>query len=323
MDNGLFIAIAAFVMLFVVSCTKRSPYQEEIPLHFPVIKYPKDNLPTKERITLGKQLFFETALSADSTLSCASCHKVEFALADNVSISPGVAGRLGKRNAPSLFNVGYLKLINKDGGVTKLGLQAMVPLEDENEMGIRIQDAVQRLNENSNYVDLSKQAYGRDPDAFVITRALAAYVRTLISGDSPYDSFIQGDTSALNKSEQNGMALFFSDRLKCGNCHSGFNLTDNTFQNNGLYNEYEDRGRALVTLQDNDIGKFRVPSLRNVGFTAPYMHDGSIASLEDVLDHYSSGGKGHVNQNADIQGFEITIEEREDLLLFLQTFSGE
>jgi len=309
-------------MVTWLSCSQVKHVYPTVPDYFGDINYPEDNLPTASRLTLGKQLFFEKALSIDSTLSCNSCHLHEYALADNLPISLGVDDRLGKRNTPSLYNAGYLDLINKDGGVSHIDLQAMVPIEDENEMGISILKVADRLNANLNYVDLSYQAYNRAPDAYAVTRALATYVRSLVSSDSPYDRYLNGDKTALTTDQEAGRVLFYSDRLKCGSCHSGFNLTDNSFQNNGLYKEYSDLGRALITQDKKDIGKFRVPSLRNASLTAPYMHDGSLDDMEAVIDHYASGGSCHINQSADVIGFEITLEERSQLISFLEGLTG-
>ena len=297
-------------------------YQLAIPVGFPEPKIPANNQLTKARVELGKKLFYEPLLSLDSTITCASCHILSKGMADNLPISPGVHGANGFRNPPTLTNVAYLDLINKDGGVVKLGLQALVPIEDHDEMNVSIREVSRRLNEDSIYVKMAQRAYGRRPDPFVISRALAAFQRTLISGNSRYDQFhFQNKKDVLTASEKRGMELFFSERLNCAACHSGFNFTDNSFRNNGLYAEYEDKGRQRVTSKEEDNGLFRVPTLRNVELTFPYMHDGSVATLSEVIDHYASGGVGHRNQSNLVSGFEITKSEKMDVIAFFKTLT--
>lgn len=298
------------------------PYPLIIPQGFPEPVMPADNQLTISRVALGKKLFYEPLLSLDSTLTCASCHILSKGLADNIAISPGVGGRRGFRNPPTLANVAYLTRINKDGGVVKLGLQALVPIEDEDEMHLPIREASSRLAEHPAYVELAQQAYGRDPDPYVISRALAAFERTMISGNAPYDQYtFQNKKEALTITELRGKDLFFSDKTNCSQCHSGFNFTDNSFKNNGLYLDYKDFGRMRVTSLEEDKGVFRVPTLRNIGLTFPYMHDGSVASLEDVLDHYTSGGLQHPNQSSLVRPFQLSTTERADLIAFLHTLT--
>ena len=304
------------------SCQSDTYPQPSLPSYFPAIMYPSDNEPTKSRVALGELLFFDKSLSLDSSISCGSCHLPERAFTDGQVLSPGVNGRLGKRNTPSLLNVGYLNLINKDGGVRKLDLQALVPIEDENEMAIPILDLSARLVKNQYYQDLSRKAYDQDIGPFTITRALASFVRTLYSFDSPYDRYLQGDSAAMTDAAKRGLALFESKALNCQACHGGFNFTNNEFENNGLYDDYKDLGRALITLDSSDQGKFRVPSLRNVAITAPYMHDGSVPTLDSVIMHYEQLSimpkKG---QSEKLNSFSLTKEERLDLISFLRALT--
>lgn len=318
-----------FAFLFLVSCEKENTsalpeevYSLEIPAGFPEPVIPENNQLTRSRVELGRQLFYDPILSVDTSISCASCHKQELAFADDVPISPGVEGRLGIRNSPTLANVAWLSVINKDGGVPKLDLQPMVPIEDVNEMDLHPLEAADRLNEDPAYREKFLAAYGKPAEPFTITRALGAFMRTLISGNSPYDQYaFQGDESALSDQQIRGKALFFSDRTQCRNCHAGFNFTDDRFRNNGLYLEYEDTGRRRVTADSADIGLFRVPSLRNVALTAPYMHDGSLSTLEEVIEHYNSGGKGHFNQSPLIRPLGLSPQERADLISFLESLT--
>lgn len=312
----------SFSLLFLLlhSCSK--PYELEIPKGFEAPTFPKDNSLTEERVALGKKLFYDPILSRDSTISCNSCHKQVFAFADPRPISPGIEGRLGKRNAMSLVNVAYSKKMNRDGGVPKLDLQAIVPIETEEEMDFTAHEIAERLKRIPEYQNLFTKAYDRGPDAFTITRALGAFQRTLISGNSPYDQAeFRGNKNALTASAQRGKALFFSERLNCTKCHSGFNFSSGEFANNGLYENYADNGRKDVTLADKDIGLFKIPTLRNIELTAPYMHDGSLATLQEVLEHYNSGGKVHPNKSKDIKALNLSAAEKKDLIAFLKALT--
>ncbi len=307
-----------------VSPMDLKPYDLYLPNGFPMPDFPDDNELTKARVALGKKLFYDPILSRDSSLSCASCHKPALAFADNVAISPGVEGRLGLRNSPTLGNVAYLTLINKDGGVPKLDFQPLVPIEDENEMDLHPLVAAERLNAHPDYPVLFLKAYDRDAHPFTITRALGAFMRILISGNSPYDQYTyQGNESALSAAQVRGKDLFFSERLSCGNCHTGFNFTNNQFENNGLYEDYEDDGRQRVTGLPEDDGKFRIPTLRNIEKTAPYMHDGSLSTLEAVVDHYNAGGSGHHNKSPLIKPLNLSAQEQSDLIAFLKSLTDE
>jgi cytochrome c peroxidase len=317
--------IFLFIIILAIACKKESnTLQEvrlEIPDGFPTPEIPENNPITQSKINLGKRLFYDTALSIDSTIACGSCHKQEFAFADNKSISPGIEGKLGFRNAPSLANVTFVKHFNKDGGVPTLDFQALVPIEDEFEMGITIQDLAKRLNEDPTYKSSFENNFGDIATAFTITRALAAFQRTMISGNSKYDKVMRGEAT-FSAQEQRGYDLFTGEKAKCSTCHSGFNFTNGEFINNGLYLDYsKDTGRQRVTIDSADIGKFRVPSLRNVELTAPYMHDGSLANLEDVIAHYKSGGQPHPNKSPILQPIVLNGSETADLLIFLKTLT--
>jgi cytochrome c peroxidase len=311
-------------LVTLLSCQDKRPYHLELPVHFPDITVPEDNQITHTRVALGAKLFFDPILSLDSSLACTSCHLPDLAFTDGKAISLGIEGRPGKRNAPSLLNVAYLDKVNKDGGVKTLDLQALVPIEDENEMGISILKLSERLNLMPQYVSMAEQAYGRKPDAFVVTRALASFLRTLYSGNSPYDRWLNGDSLALTKTQQEGLALFESKKLNCTACHGGFNFTNNTFENNGLYGEYEDIGRALITMDSSDTGKFRVPSLRNVAITAPYMHDGSLTDLTSVIDHYMSiQTESRPLKSPLLYPFHLNAQEKEALISFLEALTDD
>lgn len=318
---GLQAGLSLICLLPFTGCQEK-PIDLAIPDGFPAPEFPENNVPNRLRVQLGEKLFFDRNLSLDSTVSCSSCHLPERAFTDGLALSPGIQGRLGKRNTPSILNAAYLDLINKDGGVKNLDLQALVPIEDENEMGIPILHLATRLSKDPEYVNQAQAAYEQPPNPFVITRALASFVRTLYSGDSPYDRYVRGDSAALSPAAQQGKSLFESEHLNCTACHSGFNFTNNAFENNGLYTDYRDIGRALITLNPADTGKFRVPSLRNVGVTAPYMHDGSLVTLEDVIDHYEKAGqKATALQSDKIRAFTLSVDERKALIAFLNSLT--
>ena len=311
-----------FLTLLFISCGKERAnqnqfFQLDIPQGFPDPIIPEDNQLTYERIELGKRLFYDPILSKDETISCESCHKQEYAFADNVAISEGVEGRLGFRNSMSLANMAYQEVLMREGGVPTLEMQVLVPIQDHNEMDFNILSVAEKLNLDSTYVNASIRAYKRIPDAFVITRALASFQRTMLSGNSDYDRHL------LDEKEQNGKELFFSDELACSSCHGTFLFTNQTIENNGLYEVYEDSGKYRLTHLQDDIGKFKVPSLRNIEITAPYMHNGSISTLEEVIEHYASGGKNHFNKSELITGFSITDDEKDNLIHFLKSLTDE
>ena len=296
----------------------------EIPIGFPSMEHPADNKFNIPRWELGKRLFYEVNLSSDRSVSCASCHKPNLAFSDDETFSFGVSERIGTRNSPSLANIGYHPYLTREGGVPTLEMQVLVPIQEHNEFDFNILLVAERLKEDPNYVQMSLEAYGREPDAFVITRALACFERSLISGLSPYDLFSNyGREQAISESAKRGLDLFFSSRTNCSSCHSGFNFTNYEFENNGLYEQYSDEGRFRLTLDSSDIALFKVPSLRNIELSAPYMHDGSISTIEEVITHYQNGGKNHTNKSSLISPLDLTNEEQRDLKAFLLSLTDD
>jgi cytochrome c peroxidase len=294
------------------------------PEGFPEIPFPEDNFFSDARWLLGRKLFYDPIMSVDSSISCASCHMAQFAFSDTVAMSLGAGKALGTRNAPTLTNVAYNPYFTRDGGVPTLEMQILVPIQEHNEFNFNILLIAERMLDDSSYVLMSKEAYGRNPDHYVITRALGCFERTLISGNSPYDQFhFQEKKRALNEKEVNGMNLFFSERIGCTNCHSGFNFTDYSFKNNGLYITYQDSGRRRLTDNELDRAMFKVPTLRNVGPTAPYMHDGSIKTLQQVIEHYNVGGLPHKNKSDLIKPLNLDELEKEQLVAFLHTLTDK
>lgn len=275
---------------------------------------------TYARIDLGRRLFYETALSLDSTISCASCHLPEAAFSDHNPISVGINGNIGNRNVPTLANIGYHPYFFAEGGSPSLEMQMIGPICSDSEMGFNTQLLVERLAGDKYYDSLAQIAYSRNMDLFVLTRAVGAFERSLISGNAPYDRFLQGDKTALSASAQRGFENFMG-KWGCASCHSGHLLTNFLFENIGLYEEYEDRGRVLVSLDSRDEGKFKVPSLRNIALTYPYMHDGSIETLEEVIEFYAEGGKKHPNKHMFVRRRKMSDQDKADLLAFMHSLT--
>lgn len=319
------------LLLFLFSCsdekvlepdveTKEYRFLDGFPRELPKVEYPEDNLPNEDRILLGKLLFADKRLSRTNEISCSSCHKSEFAFADNTPTTKGVDGLDGTRNSISLMNVAFQKRLLREGGVPSLEMQVLVPFQEHNEFDLNIVAAAQKLSTDSLYQSLSQLAYSRELDPFVITRSISAFERTLIGGNSKFDEYLN-KKAKLTSEEERGMVLFFSDSLACTSCHSGILFTSQEFANNGLYEKYNDNGLQRLTGLDSDNGVFKIPSLRNLALTAPYMHDGSNVTLEAVLEHYASGGKPHRNKSKLINGFALTNSDKKALIEFLNTLT--
>lgn len=329
MTKSVFIGLG---LLFFLACRKEQQPAAltepeallAVPPGFPSPVFPADNELTVARFALGKRLFYDVALSRDSTISCASCHAPNHAFSDSMALSPGAGGAAGKRNSPTLANVGYHPYFTREGGVPTLEMQILVPIQEHNEFDFNILLIADRLKTDTTYVRMSQEAYGRDPDFYIITRSIACFERTLISGQSPFDEFFyQGNTNALTVSERRGMDLFFSEKTNCSSCHTGFNFSNYAFENNGLYENYPDPGRFRLTEDSVDVARFKVPTLRNVGVTAPFMHDGSLPTLSTVVDHYNSGGKNHAHQSSLVRPLGLTVQEKVDLVAFLESLTDK
>ncbi len=314
------------------------PYQLEIPQLFkekliaPAI--PNNNPLTQEGVALGKKLFFDKKLSGDGTQSCASCHHPQKAFTDNLQFSVGIDGKQGSRNSMPLFNLAWNfdEKFAWDGKDFTLENQALEPVANPIELHADWRKVAERLQNDAEYPTLFSQAFGTTKiDSTLITKALAQFERTLISGNSKFDKFLLGEV-ALTPEEQNGFDVFMDEaKGDCFHCHGSNNnplWTDNQFHNNGLDRSFTDLGLGVVTGDPADHGKFKSPSLRNLKFTAPYMHDGRFATLEEVINHYSEGLQASptidplmkkVNQG----GVNLTPKDKADLKAFLLTLSDE
>ncbi|NNE09907.1 MAG: c-type cytochrome [Gemmatimonadetes bacterium] len=280
---------------------------------------------TLQGIALGKRLFFDPLLSLDSTLSCAGCHKPEFAFGDSAIITPGVDGALGARNSPPIINAGWSDLLFWDGRGLSLEDQIVGPVMDVEEMNLPWDEAVARVQAHDEYPELFGRAFGSTRvTESRIRMAIAQFERTLISFESKYDKWKRFEVE-LTESERRGHDLFFSEQAECFHCH-GVNdlLTDDDFHSIGLENPLVDRGRGAVTGNPLEDGLFKSPTLRNIGVTAPYMHDGRFATLDEVIEHYRSGGVRGPNVDALIPtgvGFDLSDQDVEDLIAFLHTLT--
>jgi cytochrome c peroxidase len=315
------------VLIVLAGCGDQPVFVDEsivvrVPARFPPIHYPDDNHPTKLRILLGRKLFYDVRLSENNSIHCGSCHALSAAFTDGRATSTGMHGFAGKRNAPSLANVAWTPRLMMEGGVPSLETQVLAPLHDTLEMGASMMLAVDKLNLDVELRALSKAAYGRDSiDPYVITRALAAFQRTFLSGDSRYDRYKQNYATELSEQEILGMQLFFSEQTQCGSCHPDVLMSDFGYYNIGLYENYADNGKERATGRPEDIGKFKTPSLRNVALTAPYMHDGSLWSLSEVVAFFNAGGHPHPNKDQRIRPLGLSQQQQDDLVAFLNTLT--
>jgi cytochrome c peroxidase len=318
------------ILLTSLSCTKEegaitpidtNTYVFNQPKHFPSPVYTfSNNTLSKERFELGKFLFYDPILSLDSTISCATCHAQSHGFADhNIPLSKGVNGTLGTRNAPGLSNLAWYPSFMWDGGVNHIEVFSVGPITNPLEMKETISSVVAKLNKSNFYREKFKKAYSMDSitDQKML-QALAQYMAMLVSADSKYDKYIKGEIS-LTSSELNGLALF---KENCASCHTQPLFTDFSYRNNGIDSVFQDFGRAKITLLETDKGKFKVPSLRNVELTYPYMHDGRFGSLMEVLNHYSSGIR-HSETLDEVFKKDIVLstQDKKDLLKFLFTLT--
>lgn len=283
---------------------------------------PPNNPLTEAGAQLGKRLFFEKRLSRTGDIACGSCHDQQRAFSDARAVSLGVAGRAGTRNAPTLVNLAWGQHFFWDGRVETLEDQVGEPLESPVEMNLPIADAVARLASDTLYVEAFQAAYGTLPSEESLRRALASFLRTLVSRESAYDRFLGGDEDALGGVAKRGHDLFFG-KAACFHCHPPGALTNEGFFNNGTYVDGGDVGRRAITGRTGDLGKFKVPGLRNVAVSAPYMHDGSLLSLEEVIDQYDHGGQGDDSTDALIQPLALSDREKQDLITFLRTLTDD
>lgn len=284
------------------------------------------NAPPISIEALGEQLFNEKILSKDSTVSCASCHKPDFAFADTMPFSIGIGGKLTLRNTPSVLNMKNRAYYFWDGRASTLEEQALIPISNPDEMGLPVAEAVARLNENAYYTKLFMQTFNAPPDSINLAKALSAFQQTLETVDSRFDAWTY-DEVRFTKSEERGRKLFIGNKAKCFDCHSMQDFTDDDFKNIGLYDgiTLTDPGLFAITGDSADLGKFKTPGLRNVGATAPYMHNGMFKTLEEVIEYYDNPSvfvQNPINLDPTLKKpLRLTTQEKRDLAAFLKTLT--
>lgn len=321
-----------FIVVFVfiaVGCKKKHIEIKELsseeyvvfrqPAHFPSTVYPIHERPVEtEKFNLGRELFYSTVLSSDNTISCASCHAQPHAFADhNIAMSVGVGGALGTRNAPAIFNLAWQPAFMWDGGVNHLEMFSIAPITNELEMNETIPNVLAKLNASQAWKTKFKKAFGVDHITdYEIYIALTQYMLMIISDNAHYDKVVRGEAT-FTIDQQEGYTIF---QNKCASCHQEPLFTDYSYRNNGLDEVSVDDGRFLITQQVGDKGKFKVPTLRNVLLTYPYMHDGRFTNIDQVFEHYNSGVKNHANLDPSLSnGISLDSEERKYLKAFLAT----
>ncbi len=297
----------------------------EPPLGLPPVPWPADNPYSPERVELGRYLFFDPRLSADGTISCASCHPPDHAFAGGDPAPVGVTGKPLRRRVPTLINRAYGRSQFYDGRAPTLEAQITFPISDPNEMGTTPQAAAQAIAKIAGYRPLFERAFGDSQVTFDrITKAIATFERTILSGNSPYDRFLNGDKNALTAQAKRGQQIF--ERTgECSECHNGFNFTNEKFASLGIGPDQQppDLGLAGTTKKRRDEGKFKVPTLREVAHTAPYMHDRRFKTLDDVLEFYRKGGQPSRHLDSRIAPFFLDAPAKADLKAFLESLSGE
>lgn len=281
------------------------------------------------REELGQLLFFDPILSVDKSISCASCHRPEYAFADTVAFSRGVYGRTGTRNTPTAMNVRLHRTFFWDGRATSLEEQALAPIENPDEMNLPVDKAVERLKKDKSYSTYFKKIFRTQPSREALGAAIAAFERSLETSDSPFDRWkFSGDSNAVSEEVKNGFAIF-NGKGKCVKCHFGADLTANEFRNIGLFDgkQFNDSGRMIISGKIEDIGKFKTPALRNIALTAPYMHDGSLKTLDDVIGFYDHTEKiipDPVNKDTILASpLQLTLQEKQELKAFLLALTDQ
>jgi cytochrome c peroxidase len=290
-----------------------------IPLGLGARPVPRDNPLTEARVRLGRRLFFDPILSADGTVACASCHRPEHGFSGGPARARGLGGRLTARKAPTLFNRAYGTAFFWDGRESSLEAQALRPIEDPTEMGSRLGGVVRRLQADEDYRMRFTTAFPEGVTAANLGKALASFERVLLRGDSRVDRFRRGEAAALTPQERHGLWLYES-KARCWRCHSGPNFTDEGFHNTGVSwgKDPPDLGRYRLTQRDGDRGRFKTPTLRGASLTAPYMHDGSMATLADVVEFYNRGGGANPCLDPALTSLGLSADETRALVAFLE-----
>ncbi|MES2793514.1 MAG: cytochrome c peroxidase [Planctomycetota bacterium] len=309
----------AFYGIDSTSAADKTTTAIKTPSGLPDVLHPEDNPHLAEKVALGAQLYFDPRLSADSTVSCASCHDPEKGWSNGEAVATGVGGLKGGRSSPTIINTAFQTLQFWDGRAGTLEEQALGPIQNPIEMNMTLPEVVKKLNTIPGYKSQFKAIFGTDVTSEGIAKAIAAFERTVLSGDAPYDRFTAGDAKALSPAAQRGRALFFG-AARCSSCHSGPNFTDNTFHNIGvgMDKENHDVGRFALSKLEGDTGSFKTPTLREIAKTGPYMHDGHLKTLEEVVEYYNKGGTQNAYLDEEIFELKLTKAQIADLVTFLK-----
>ena len=327
------LAIALLMSAAVFSVSSANADDNEFTLHIPLgldtqrVRIPRDNPITQAKVELGQQLYFDPRLSRDDTISCASCHDPEKGWSNGQPFATGVRNQVGGRSAPTIINAGYLsggsikfsKMLQFwDGRAVELEGQALGPIQNPIEMDMTLDDLESKLNKIEGYRRQFQEVFGTDVTRDGIKKAIASFERTVLSGGAPFDLATAGDENAMSESARRGMHVFFN-RAHCTACHSGANFSDGGFHNVGIGMDRDDAdlGRFVVTNVEGDRGLFKTPTLREISRTAPYMHDGSLATLEDVVEHYNKGGIPNPQLDEEMYPLQLSAQEKADLVTFL------
>ncbi len=290
-----------------------------------VVPIPATNLNYKAKVDLGKQLYFDGRLSKNNAISCAFCHNPFTGFADPRQTSIGVGGGIGGRQAPTVYNTGFIPLQFWDGRAGSLEEQALGPIANPVEMAEVLDHVVKKLAKIKGYQQQFRAVFGTDVNLQGLAEAIAAYERTVVSTNSAFDKYVLGDSKAMDDAAVRGMGLFRA-KARCVLCHNGPNFTDNRFHNLGVPQAgpmKEDFGRFYVTRQEQDKGAFKTPTLRSITETAPYMHDGVLKTLEEVVDFLNQGGSSNPHLDPMVKPLGLTQEEKADLVAFLKALTGE
>jgi cytochrome c peroxidase len=321
---GVFVALSCATTLGFAGSTG-PVWTLEVPLGLDrYVPAPAENPITREKIALGRRLFSDERLSKDGRTSCSTCHQPSRRFTDGLVRARGVFGREGRRNTPTILNRAYGQSAFWDGRAETLEDQVRSAITGDRDLGLSMEEAVARVSADGVYAREFRTAFGAPVNETGIVQALATFVRSRLSGNSAFDRFLTGDARALDAEERQGLELF-SARAKCARCHAGPLLSDEAFHNTGVAwqdGRFLDPGRAAVTGREGDRGAFKTPTLREIARTAPYMHDGSLARLGDVIEFYDRGGRPNPNLDSEIRPLRLTAGEKAQLLAFLRALNG-
>jgi cytochrome c peroxidase len=290
------------------------------PKGMPAMPLPKDYVPTEAMFALGQRLFHDGILSKDRQVTCASCHLAANGFAHPDKLPPGVDGKHALRHAPSLLNRGYGTLQRWDGSSASIEAFVLEPIEDPNEMGLKLSIAIDRLRADASYKKAFADTFASEANSEALRRSLATFVRGIVTGDAPYDRFLLGEVGEMTAQQRHGQWIFES-KGACWKCHTPPLFTDESFHNTGIgvQNDMPEPGRMAATKSKADMGKWKTPTLRSIRMTAPYMHDGSLATLEDVVAFYVRGGNANSHLDRKVKKLDLTKEDQEALIAFLRS----